>query len=303
VKPTAGSVLERVVEFDKIGQQQFLDKYEEGHEPDRWLIRIYGQLYPMKALWVASHEPPGDLHVLDYRRAFRDFRNVGFIDIVAVGEEDTPPIQRPTRKSVLLAMAEARGMGSEAFLDEYTNGKPPKSKYVHEGGQYYPLKALFAASHSPSARHLHFSYTHAEEDLSALGFNVVTLRGGNKPPELDGDHADEEVWEGRRATRESTFLVRNREIVAKVKARRIPLTCEGCNLNFEEKYGTYGAGFIEAHHLYPLHAREGVSKPTTINDFAMLCANCHRMVHRSRPCLTVVELKAVIDAAEGNAGK
>ncbi|MBB2671559.1 UNVERIFIED_ORG: putative HNH restriction endonuclease [Rhizobium esperanzae] len=73
--------------------------------------------------------------------------------------------------------------------------------------------------------------------------------------------------------------------------------CEACGFDFEKVYGAHGKGFIEAHHINPLNEREGDNQPTGIQDFAMLCANCHRMAHYGSECLTVAELKALIEAA------
>ena len=58
--------------------------------------------------------------------------------------------------------------------------------------------------------------------------------------------------------------------------------CQGCNFDFKDKYGELGSGYIEAHHLRPLSTlEEGViSKYSVATDFAVLCANCHRMIHR-----------------------
>lgn len=70
-------------------------------------------------------------------------------------------------------------------------------------------------------------------------------------------------------------------------------TCEGCGINFEWIYGERGKGFIEAHHLVPLYTLpEGVSVKIDVqNDFAVLCSNCHRIVHRSKPMLSIEELR------------
>jgi hypothetical protein len=47
--------------------------------------------------------------------------------------------------------------------------------------------------------------------------------------------------------------------------------------------GAIGKGFIEAHHLKPISTlEEGVAVTYDVAaDFAVLCANCHRMIHRS----------------------
>src|ERR1019366_319608 len=59
--------------------------------------------------------------------------------------------------------------------------------------------------------------------------------------------------------------------------------CQACDLDFKERYGEIGKGFIEAHHLKPIASlEEGVAVTYDVAaDFAVLCANCHRMIHRS----------------------
>jgi 5-methylcytosine-specific restriction protein A len=58
--------------------------------------------------------------------------------------------------------------------------------------------------------------------------------------------------------------------------------CQACDLSFPERYGDIGEGFIEAHHLKAISTlEEGVSVAYDIAaDFAVLCSNCHRMIHR-----------------------
>lgn len=64
--------------------------------------------------------------------------------------------------------------------------------------------------------------------------------------------------------------------------------CEVCSFDFGRTYGPLGEGYIEVHHRLPLHA----SGPTLskISDLALLCANCHRMIHRSKAWLTPEQL-------------
>jgi 5-methylcytosine-specific restriction enzyme A len=76
-------------------------------------------------------------------------------------------------------------------------------------------------------------------------------------------------------------IERNAALTRKVKKLR-GLSCEICGVNFKKRYGSIGEGYIEAHHLRPLASLNGAKvamNPAT--DFAVLCANCHRMVHRS----------------------
>jgi hypothetical protein len=67
------------------------------------------------------------------------------------------------------------------------------------------------------------------------------------------------------------------------------LSCEVCGFDFSATYGSVGEGFCEVHHLSPLSASDE-SVTTTLADLAVLCSNCHRIIHRSDPMLSVAEL-------------
>jgi 5-methylcytosine-specific restriction protein A len=96
-------------------------------------------------------------------------------------------------------------------------------------------------------------------------------------------------WEDLRQLRIHKRLERNRSLATKVK-RQLGFTCQACGMNFEEKYGPIGKDYIEAHHLTPiaeLHGRRVALDPK--KDFAVLCSNCHRMIHKS-PFVSDVEM-------------
>jgi 5-methylcytosine-specific restriction protein A len=71
------------------------------------------------------------------------------------------------------------------------------------------------------------------------------------------------------------------------------LLCEACGFNFAKVYGKRGYGFIECHHKKPV-TELGDGHKTKIEDLALLCSNCHRMIHTRRPWLTVEELKSLL---------
>ncbi|MFJ8491373.1 HNH endonuclease [Streptomyces sp. NPDC094038] len=52
-----------------------------------------------------------------------------------------------------------------------------------------------------------------------------------------------------------------------------------CSFGFTAAYGELGDGYIEVHHSLPLHV-SGVTE-TGLLELALLCANCHRMCHKS----------------------
>lgn len=74
------------------------------------------------------------------------------------------------------------------------------------------------------------------------------------------------------------------------------LQCDVCGFSFQGVYGDLGLGFIEAHHKVPLKSFKA-EKTIRVTDLALLCSNCHSMVHRTDPSTTVAELKAIVQAS------
>ncbi|WP_054637882.1 HNH endonuclease [Thalassobacillus sp. C254] len=72
------------------------------------------------------------------------------------------------------------------------------------------------------------------------------------------------------------------------------LKCEACGFDFYQTYGERGKGYIEGHHNVPVSEMEEDGGETNIKDIALLCSNCHRMIHRYKPWITVKELKNII---------
>jgi hypothetical protein len=96
---------------------------------------------------------------------------------------------------------------------------------------------------------------------------------------------------------------RNNGLIRKIKESAIKanpmLNCEVCGFSFFEKYGELGQGFIEAHHKRPLS--ETKETKTTRDDIALVCSNCHKMIHRGisqledNSIMTIDELKALLN--------
>lgn len=72
--------------------------------------------------------------------------------------------------------------------------------------------------------------------------------------------------------------------------------CKVCSFDYEATYGELGEGFIEVHHLKPLSSVKGTHTVNPITDLVVLCANCHRMLHRHHSrVLTLEDLKRIIE--------
>jgi hypothetical protein len=141
-----------------------------------------------------------------------------------------------------------------------------------------------------------------ERQLIAETFRVAPPPPPPEDPDLDdefGDNVndDEGVEEGRQRLRRHWGRERNRKVVAQAKAawstRDGRVHCAACGFDFEAVYGKHGAGFIEAHHVVPLHQVEEVRR-TTRDDLAPLCSNCHRIIHKIKPIPGVEVLRLAI---------
>ena len=131
---------------------------------------------------------------------------------------------------------------------------------------------------------MHSSLATAIRDLGWFGAEDVGTHPFNGPPDN---------WSALEGEQQSTLEIhRHREISlrrAKLDAFRREhngrLFCQvpGCGFDFEMVYGELGTGFAEVHHLRPLGE---LCQPfsTTLADLAVVCANCHRMIHRNNAC-------------------
>jgi 5-methylcytosine-specific restriction protein A len=117
------------------------------------------------------------------------------------------------------------------------------------------------------------------------------------PADADVDEEDiADAPEGRILTRIHRVRERNCALVEKKKQQVLNaegrLACEGCGFDFAFTYGEHGKGFIECHHTIPVATLRPGSR-TKMVDLALVCANCHRMIHRHSQWLTIRELQAI----------
>ena len=76
-------------------------------------------------------------------------------------------------------------------------------------------------------------------------------------------------------------------------ARRNGFQCKVCDLKFEDRYGSdIGKGFIHVHHIRQLATLKRQHKVNPGTDLVPVCPNCHAMLHRTTPPLTVEALRA-----------
>lgn len=120
-----------------------------------------------------------------------------------------------------------------------------------------------------------------------------------EPSDFGGD-TESNFPKGRKKYRMHTGRERDSSIVIKAKLLRFQetgkLECEVCKFDFVGHYGQHGSGFAEAHHLVPVSVLDGKTK-TKISDLAIVCSNCHRMLHRGSPLPTINSLREMLHRA------
>ena len=138
-----------------------------------------------------------------------------------------------------------------------------------------------------------------EEGLRKRSTKIKEILDGNIPitNSDDEEDADIAVEEGRILVRLHRKRERKGKIVDRKKNKVLEekgvLECESCNFDFRKTYGERGEGYIECHHIKPLSEIE-TNQKTSLDDLALVCSNCHRMIHRSKPWLSIAELRSII---------
>ncbi len=139
------------------------------------------------------------------------------------------------------------------------------------------------------------------EALQKLANNIKSFSLTNIADKLSEsvEQEEEEFPEGKILYRIHRERERSKRLVEKAKDKRKKevgvLDCDVCGFNFLQSYGDIGADYIECHHTKPVSELEDEGK-TKIQDLALVCANCHRMLHRKRPWLSIEQLKQLLQS-------
>ncbi|MEP2706193.1 MAG: HNH endonuclease [Roseibium sp.] len=129
-----------------------------------------------------------------------------------------------------------------------------------------------------------------------VSYNQITgdfklVRGEKKPTETIQDPILDSFLEGQKRQ----LFIEHRSRESRLRQQKIQqclqdnngfLKCEvpGCEFDFKKTYGEIGEGFAEIHHLSPLSNAPNNGMMTNLNDLAVVCSNCHAMIHRGGNC-------------------
>lgn len=203
----------------------------------------------------------------------------------------TPRAPSPSAPEVLALSAELRARAAET-VTEVANYRSVDS-VVMKLMNFRNIDPEFAGKGLERASALDRTvWTDFGRDVTAVAAAAARVRGGaSRAP------APAVASEGELIPRNHLERERDAGLAASRKAAALlaegHLACETCCFDFEAAYGPRGRGVIDCHHLTPLSEYDGV-RETRPEDLALLCANCHRMIHSRLPWLSLNELRALL---------
>lgn len=141
-------------------------------------------------------------------------------------------------------------------------------------------------------------YADGPESADLVERALKLVNSGRLSDQLPDVDASNRAWkEGNPRLASHLIRERNNSIVREKKkevlAKTGALRCEICDFDFKKVYGKYGSEFCEVHHRLPLHQADGVVK-TELSDLAIVCSNCHRIIHRTDPMPSIQDLSKIV---------
>ncbi|MBB6411858.1 HNH endonuclease [Mesorhizobium sangaii] len=328
---TRSAVELAIAEYDQIGPERFLEKYGFGKARKYFLV-VGDREYHSKAIAGAAHGyipgQPMPLRSIDFSGGENTVAHVlGNLGFVVRSTEAKPRNPTWSRDELILALdfymenpASPPGKTSSkiAKLSEELNklaailGVSGDGQFRNPNGVYMKVMNFrrfdpaFAAvgnsglSHGGRQEELvwnEFSQSSGRLHAVASAIRAAIVAGTLSEAQTELGYMAE-AEEGRLLTVLHQRRERNRKLVEARKQKALDetneLRCEACDLSFGDRYGPHGDGFIEVHHVRPLHTlREG--DKTALSDLALVCANCHRMIHRRQPWLSVKQVRALVN--------
>lgn len=190
--------------------------------------------------------------------------------------------------------------------ESHSFGKSKVYDLLYEGRRYPPKAILGLAAKVASGEIFEPSdFSGGEKSLCfkilrMAGFTIILKKGKGsvaveipEAPTPTEEFESEGQIEGGKKTRFTTYYER----LPHYRKRALEihgLSCMACDMNFVERYGPLGVGFIHVHHNKPVS--EGEAKPIDPRtDLSVVCPNCHAMIHRKKSeTLTVEQVRQLL---------
>ena len=119
------------------------------------------------------------------------------------------------------------------------------------------------------------------------------LARGKTPRELE-QNFDSDEFQGFEGEARRLFILhrrreaglRNRKLQEVLRLNEGRLVCEvpNCGFDFAQRYCALGIGYAQVHHKKPISDAPKEGRPVALKELAVVCANCHAMIHKGGAC-------------------
>lgn len=201
------------------------------------------------------------------------------------------------RIRAVASVANRRGIANQTVLDKFIRQLQPDIKVAAD---FDRCLEDWLVDDSPELKNivLKRKVHHQDVELISKAFYKAPEPDILLAQEYGYDPNEETFKEGKLQLRLHLVNERNRRLVihAKEKWNREQngrVVCSVCSFSFPETYGQVGVGFVEAHHIQPISSLTPYTI-VSLDDIVPVCSNCHSMLHRHRPWLTVEQLRTIV---------
>lgn len=129
------------------------------------------------------------------------------------------------------------------------------------------------------------------EALTALWASRVEVQDFASPDEVDP--SAEALPEGAKKRVTVNAYERNPEARRRC-LNRWGYNCSVCKFRFDIAYGPLGKNYMHVHHLRPISTIGTTYEVDPIADLRPVCPNCHAMLHRKSPPMSIEELQSIV---------
>jgi len=132
--------------------------------------------------------------------------------------------------------------------------------------------------------------------ILSLYRSYIALRSGNIDSDIEDIPEEISTGEEKKKYRWHRRVERNQKLSKDAKKFH-GYVCQVCKFDFEKQYGQLGSKYVEAHHVTPMAELLKELEPVVLDpktDFVVVCSNCHRMLHRTKPVLVPSELRGLL---------
>lgn len=206
----------------------------------------------------------------------------------------TPKAKAELRRRVAVMQSRLEGIGKRLKPLSASLGSDTWRCELYEAGVVVGVE--YQANSLPAENDLRADL---EEALSL--YRQLWVAGGADPEDAIIAAAEEDL--GSKDLRQAKRYRLHRSIErqaghSKEVKKRQGTICKGCDKDMANVYGEVARGLIDAHHLTPLsNLKEGeIARFDPIEDFAVLCPNCHRVIHRMDDASDIAALRQLVAA-------